>query len=76
MLGISNLGRALLSESEKLDALLFKDAAADHTKNDTKEKRAVTLFNPVSNFSCAVGLLKKLKSVHKKTFPASESSFE
>lgn len=75
-LDITRLDSALLSESEKQDALLFMEATAARTKKSTKKKKAAAPFSAVAFYSYAATLLRKLKSVHKKAFAANDSTFE
>lgn len=74
--GIMRLDSALLFRSEGQDAPLLIKAAAAHRNNNTKEKRTDALFSPRSLCSFAAVLLGKLKTFHKKIFPASESTFD
>lgn len=46
VLGITHLSSAALLESKEQDALLSIEAAAAHTKTNTKAKRTAGLFSP------------------------------
>lgn len=60
------LDSAFLLPSEEQNALTVIEFAAAHTRNETKEKKRATLFNPREFYFHAAVLLDQLKLIHRK----------